>query len=200
VVGPSYGGFQAFAWGVEFPDFVRALAPVTSAPRTLGALPIDALRAVLAAAPGWNGGRYAPGAMVDTMAMLREDTLRRYGMAELLAARYPAEADRAAALRDMARAWAEVFDPHSLLVLGAAANAFDATVDFARLRARVLYVLSTSDRLFPPTLAPEVMAALAAAGVAASYVELDSPFGHMAPGAEHAKWAPALASLLASVA
>src|SRR5690349_1235185 len=76
VVGPSYGGFQAFAWGVEFPDFVRALVPVTTAPRVAGALPLEPVRQRLAADPGWNGGRFAAGAMVETMTAMREDTLR----------------------------------------------------------------------------------------------------------------------------
>jgi len=199
VVGPSYGGFQAFAWGVEFPDFVRGLVPVTTAPRTVGAIPLDAMRQRLSADPGWNGGRHAAGAMVDAMTSLREDTLRRYGMEAVLADRYPA-VDRATALHAMARSWAEVFDPHSLLVLGAAANEFDATPGFGRLRARVLFVLSTSDALFPPALAPGVMAALRGAGVEASYEELDSPYGHLAPGIDAAKWAPALQQFLASVA
>lgn len=195
VVGPSYGGFQAFAWGVEFPDFVRALVPVTTAPRTVGAIPVEALRSRLAADPRWNDGRPAPGAMVDTMTAIREDTLRRYGIDAMLAER-PTGAP-GAALRALARSWAETFDPWSLLVLGNAANAFDAIPGFARLRARVLFVLSTSDALFPPSLAPGVMAALTAAGVDASYHELDSRYGHLAPGADAAKWAPVLASFLA---
>jgi homoserine O-acetyltransferase len=201
VVGPSYGGFQAFAWGVEFPDFVRALAAVTTAPRMAGAIAVDALRSRLALDPAWRDGRYEAGAMIDTMTALREDTLRRYGMTEVLDAKYPDPADaaaRAAELHALARRWAEVFDPHSLLVLGAAANEFDATPAFARLRARVLFVLSTTDALFPPTLATPVMSALRAAGVAATYEELDSPYGHLAPGADAAKWAPALARFLAA--
>jgi homoserine O-acetyltransferase len=199
VVGPSYGGFQAFAWGVEFPDFVRALVPVTTAPRMAGAIAVDALRARLATDPAWNAGRYPPGAMIDTMTALREDTLRRYGMADVLAAQLSDPAERAATLHNLARRWAEVFDPHSLIVLGAAANEFDATPHFARLRARVLFVLSTSDALFPPTLAAPVMDALRAAGVDATYEQLDSPYGHLAPGIDAARWAPALARFLSAL-
>jgi homoserine O-acetyltransferase/O-succinyltransferase len=199
VVGPSYGGFQAFAWGVEFPDFVRALVPVTTSPRMAGAIAVDALRSQLAADPAWRDGRYEAGAMVDAMTALREDTLRRYGMDAVLAAQLADAAERAAALRAMARRWAEVFDPHSLLVLGAAANEFDATPGFARLRARVLFVLSTTDALFPPALAPPVMSALRDAGVDAIYEQLNSPYGHLAPGIDAAKWAPALARFLAGV-
>ncbi|HEX3758956.1 MAG TPA: alpha/beta fold hydrolase [Kofleriaceae bacterium] len=200
VVGPSYGGFQAFAWGVEHPDFVRAIAPITTAPRVAGAIDLAPTRARLAADPAWNGGRYAAGALVDTMTALREDTLRRYGIDAALAAYLPDPATRPEALRAIARRWAEVFDPHALFVLGDAANEFDATPELARLRARVLFVLSTTDALFPPAIAPPVMAALHAAGVEATYEELDSPYGHMAPGLDAAKWAPALARLMASVA
>jgi homoserine O-acetyltransferase len=197
VVGPSYGGFQAFTWGVEHADFVRAIAPVTTAPRAVGGLNVDAVRARLAADPRWNGGRYEPGAMIDTMTQLRELTLKRYGAEALLARRAADPSARAALLHAQSRSWAEVFDPHSLLVLGAAANAFDAMARFAQLRARVLYVLSTTDALFPPALAPVVMAALRGAGVDATYHELDSPYGHLAPGADAAAWAPVLQRFLA---
>ncbi|HET7500499.1 MAG TPA: alpha/beta fold hydrolase [Kofleriaceae bacterium] len=200
VVGPSYGGFQAFAWGVELPDQVRALVAVTTAPRVAGAMAVDALRRRLAADPGWNGGRYQPGAMVETMTALREATLRRYGVDAVLARRFADAGERAAALRAMARSWAEIFDPHSLLVLAAAADELDVTPRLARIRARVLFVLATTDALFPPTLAPEVMSALRAAGVDACYEELDSPYGHLAPGLDADRWAPALARFLASVA
>ncbi|HEY0990692.1 MAG TPA: alpha/beta fold hydrolase [Kofleriaceae bacterium] len=199
VVGPSYGGFQAFAWGIEFPEFVRALVPVTTAPRMAGGIAVEALRGRLAADPRWRDGRYDAGALVDTMTAIRQDTLRRYGIEAVLARRYPDAAERAAALYDLARSWAASFDPHALLVLGAAANEFDATQSLARIRARVLYILSTTDALFPTTLAPEVMSALRAAGVDAAYQELDSPYGHLAPGADADKWAPGLARFLADV-
>jgi homoserine O-acetyltransferase len=196
VVGPSYGGFQAFAWGLEFPEMVRALVPVTTAPRMAGGIAVEAMRRRLSADPRWRSGRYEPGALIDTMTAIRQDTLRRYGIEAILAARTADPSDRAAALQTTARAWAEVFDPHSLLVLGAAANEFDATQSFSRIRARVLFILSTTDALFPPTLAPEVMAGLRAAGVDATYQLLESPYGHLAPGADAAKWAPALAQFL----
>jgi len=60
----------------------------------------------------------------------------------------------------------------------------------------VLYVLSRTDVLFPPSIAPGVMARLAAVGVDATYVEIDSDFGHLASGADAAKWTPALRAFL----
>ena len=73
---------------------------------------------------------------------------------------------------------------------------FDAERDLAKIRARVLYVLSRTDVLFPPSIAPDVMAKLGAAGVDATYVQIDSDFGHLASGADCAKWAPALRAFL----
>ena len=66
-----------------------------------------------------------------------------------------------------------------------------------RIRARVLYVLSRTDKIFPPSLAPEVMGKLQAAGVEAEYFEIDSELGHAASGLDGAKWGPRLAEFLA---
>ena len=198
VAGPSYGGFQAFAWGMIFPDFVRDLVCAVTGPRAPGT-DIAALHARLAADPNWNGGRYEAGGMLATMTALREATLRRYGIEAKLATTSPDPEARAAAITRMARSWAEAFDAHSLLVLARAANAFDATAGLAELRARVLYVLSRSDSLFPPSLAPGVMGAMRAGGVDARYVEIDSPHGHLASGIDSAKWAAELAGFLAGL-
>ena len=60
----------------------------------------------------------------------------------------------------------------------------------------MLYVLSRTDALFPPSLAPGVMAGLKAAGVDATYFEIDSDHGHLASGADADKWAPALRAFM----
>ena len=202
VVGPSYGGFQAFTWGVEHPDFLRGLVAAVSgltAPRSLDPAP---LAARLAEDPNWNGGHYydRPGGVLATMMAVREETLRRYGLDEELAARLPDKAARDAEIRRRAREWAEAADAHSLLVLGRALDHYDLRGELGRIRAQVLYVLSRTDRLFPPALAAEVMPALAAAGVRATYAEIDSEHGHLASGTEAAKWAPALRAFLHGIA
>ena len=77
---------------------------------------------------------------------------------------------------------------------------YDLASHLSRIKARILYVLSRTDALFPPSLAPEVMGGLAAAGVAAEYFEIDSDFGHLASGLDAAKWAPKLALFLEELA
>jgi homoserine O-acetyltransferase len=77
---------------------------------------------------------------------------------------------------------------------------FNIEPQFSRIKAKVLYVLSRTDKLFPPTLAPRVMTELIAAGVDARYVEIDSEFGHIASGLDAAKWAPELRRFMAQLA
>ena len=201
VAGPSYGGFQAFQWAVTYPGFMHGIVPVVTAPKyRTGAESPQAMIARFAADPGWNGGwYYETGGIPKTMAALRYDTLLRYGQNEILAVRIPVEAERQARLRQMAETWAREFDPNSMVTLRKALETYDTTRDFGTMRARVLYVLSRTDKLFPPSLAPEVMDGLARAGVDARYVEIDTEFGHSASGPEWAKWGPALKAFLDSL-
>jgi homoserine O-acetyltransferase len=202
VVGPSYGGFQAFTWGVEHPDFLLGLVAAVSgltAPRSLDPTP---LAARLAGDPNWNGGHYydRPGGVLPTMTAVREETLRRYGLDEELARHLPDKTGRDAEIRRRAREWAEAADAHSLLVLGRALDHYDLRGELGRIKAPVLYVLSRTDRLFPPSLAAEIMPALAAADVRATYAEIDSEHGHLASGTDATKWASALRAFLDGIA
>ncbi|MGH7388955.1 MAG: homoserine O-acetyltransferase family protein [Candidatus Rokuibacteriota bacterium] len=197
VAGPSFGGYQAFQWAVTFPDFMGGIVAVVTAPKATNRQPADALPRRFARDPNWNGGwHYERGGIAATMAALRYQTLVRYGARESLAARFPDPAAREARLRAMSEAWAREFDPNSMIALRKASLRFDAEREFPKIRARVLYVLSRTDRLFPPSIAPGVMDKLAKAGVDARYVEIDSDFGHMASGADWARWAPALKTFL----
>ena len=201
VAGPSFGGFQAFQWAVQYPAFMRGIVPVVTAPKGGGG---DAAVTVLverfARDPNWNGGwHYERGGIRDTMTAIRVETLKRYGQNEILAARFPEPDRRDARIRQMAEEWAAVFDPNSMIALRKASVRFDAERDFAKIRAKVLYVLSRTDKLFPPSIAPGVMDKLAKAGVDARYVEIDTEFGHSASGADWQKWAPALHAFLASL-
>jgi homoserine O-acetyltransferase len=198
VAGQSFGGFQAFQWAISYPDFMDGIVASVTAPRGLGGdESVRALVAQLAADPGWNGGWYHErGGIPATMTALRIDTLRRYGTNEILAATVSDPAEREARMREMAERWVREFDPNALVALRKAMVRFDAGPDLAKIRAKVLYVLSRTDVLFPPSIAPEVMAKLGAAGVDAAYVEIDSDFGHLASGADCAKWSPALRAFL----
>ena len=200
VAGPSYGGYQAFQWAVAYPDFMDAIVPVNTAPwasvNTDKQLAEVAAR--LASDPDWQGGRYhATGrGPVATLTRIRIDTLTRYGTAANLAQRHPDPAEAQAALREMAERWASGWDAHSLIILRRALLGWDTRPDFARIKAKVLYVLCRSDPLFPPKIAPAIMQSLAKAGVEARYFEIDSDLGHSSSGPEHAKWSSVLRDFL----
>ena len=204
VIGYSYGGQLTFLWGVTHPDRMRALVPVASGIRARGDEGL--VRALAdrfaAAVPGWNGGDHydadgGPGAGVfEAMVEQRLETLRGYGMADEL---LNETGDRDAATRRLtaiAEDWARQFDPNSLIVLRCAAVRLDAARHAARMTAPLLYVLATTDKLYPPDLGPSTVAELCAHGVDATYCELNSPYGHRAPAADWRKWAGVLVDFL----
>lgn len=201
VAGPSFGGYQAFQWGVTFPDAMSGIVAVVTAPNAPnGDRMVADLRARFAEAPGWNGGHhYGNAEMLGFMTELRVATLKRYGIEAELAARFPDPAKREAAIHQLAEPWARAFDPNSMIALARARSHYNAEKDFAKIRAKVLYVLSRTDKLFPPSIAPDVMAKLKAARVDATYFEIDSDKGHMASGADWDKWDPVLRDFLKSL-
>jgi homoserine O-acetyltransferase len=197
VVGPSYGGFQAFQWSVTFPDFMDGIAAIVTSPKPPNSDRVAGLLKWFEPDPNWHGGDYYDTAGVKpTLTALRVDTLTRYGLLNSLTARLGDQAAAEAELHRTAAAWAEVFDANSLFILGRAMETYDVAGQFDRIKVPVLYVLSRTDALFPPSLAPEVMAGLKRAGVDATYFEIDSDNGHLASGADADKWAPSLRAFM----
>jgi homoserine O-acetyltransferase/O-succinyltransferase len=194
VAGPSLGGRQAFQWAVTYPDFMDGIVAVASSPKGLGK--DDAVYHLiqrLSTDPNWNDGwYYGRGGVTATLTTIRMETLKRYGIEAVIGSDQLSPEQREARIRRQAEAWAREFDAHSLVVLRKASVRFDAQRDFNAIRAKVLYVISRTDRLFPPSMGARVMGRLQAAGVEATYVELDSNFGHLASGREADQWAPAL--------
>lgn len=198
VAGPSLGGYQAFQWSVSYPRMMDGVVAVVTAPRSRNVEKgLAELEARLATDPNWNGGQYyAKGGVKAVMTEIRVETLKRYGTEAALAEKFPDPAAREAEIRRQAEKWAETWDPNSLIILRRATLAYNTVPDFPKIEAKLLYVLCRTDRIFPPTIAPEYMKALGEAGVDARYFEIDSEFGHSASGRDYAKWAPTLREFL----
>jgi homoserine O-acetyltransferase len=197
VAGPSYGGYQAFQWAVDYPEFVDGVVPVVTAPKAQNVeQSLTQLEARLATDPEWNGGRYYGGGAKTVLIELRVEMLKRNGIEAALTPRYPNRESREAEIRKQAVDWATRWDANSLVILRRGTIGYDTVKDFAKIKAKLLYVLCRTDKLFPPSIAPGVMGALAAAGVDARYFEIDSDLGHSASGPEHAKWSPVLRKFL----
>jgi len=198
VAGPSFGGYQAFQWAVTFPDFMDGIVAAVTAPKGSGGeRAVRDLIAQLAEHPNWNGGfYYDKGGIRTAMVEFRVATLKRYGIEQQLMQQYPDAAERESALRMLAEHWADAFDGNSLITLRRVAAEFDAEQHLSGIKAKVLYVLSTTDRLFPAAIGPGVVKRLKAAGVDVTYFELESDKGHLASGLETEKWAPVLRKFL----
>jgi len=130
---------------------------------------------------------------------MRVATLKRYGIDAQLAHKFPDKAAREAEITKRAETWSKVFDANSLVVLRKASVRFDGEKDMPKIKAKVLYVLSRTDKVFPPSIAPDVMTKLKVANVDADYFEIDSDFGHSASGLDAAKWAPRLKAFMATL-
>jgi homoserine O-acetyltransferase len=198
VAGPSLGGRQAFQWAVTYPDFMDGIVAVASSPKGLGK--DDAVHHLiqrLSTDPNWNDGwYYERGGITPTLTAIRMETLIRYGIEAVMGVDHLSSEQREARIRRQAEAWAREFDAHSLVVLRKASVHFDAQSHFHAIRAKVLYVISRTDQLFPPSMGARVMGRLQAAGVEATYIELDSKYGHLASGREADQWGPALQAFI----
>ena len=196
IVGPSYGGFQAFQWAVNYPGMMKGIAAIVTSPtvpRERSEGNVGRLLATLSKDPNWNGGDYYDcGGVLESMIQIRSATLKTYGIETRLRDTISDPEQIEAAIRDEAARWARGFDANSLIILAKALRGFDVTTQFGRIRSKVLYVLSRTDKLFPPELAPGVMQGLKTAGVDADYFLLDSEYGHSATGRDAHKWAPRL--------
>ncbi len=198
VAGPSFGGFETLQWAVSYPDFMQGVAPLFTAPywpiATRGRHPWIEL---LKRDPNWNGGRYYDHSGVTaTLTKLRVEMLEAYGIGNLSS---PNPAARAAIVAS-ARAWAQNFDANGFILLLLAQEHFDIRRQISRIKAKILYMLSRTDEVFPPRIAPGVMADFKAAGIDARYVEVDSDIGHLAFGYQTEKWSPALRSFIEQLA
>jgi len=203
IVGPSYGGFQALQWAVDYPDAMRGIAAIVTAPlvpRERSDGNVARLLTTLSNDPNWNGGDYYDtGGVLESMIQIRSATLMTYGIVTRLRDTISDPEQIEAAIRDEATRWAEGFDANSLLILAKALRGFDVTGQLGNIKSKVLYVLSRTDKLFPPELAASVMPALKAAGVDADYFLLDSDYGHSASGRDAHKWAPRLREFMESL-
>lgn len=199
VIGVSFGGVLAFQWAISHPGVMGGFVPVLAAPK---APPADAgaLRERLAQDPAWCGGDYyGRGDMSGTLTAMRLQTLRNYGVEALLERVSGDQAVRDTILNEAVTGWAKKFDANALFVLMNAMARFDVTAQLDRIRARMLYVLSRTDNIFPASLAATVMPLLKTAGVDATYCEIDSAAGHFASSVDADKWAPTLQSFLTSL-
>lgn len=164
-------------------------------------------RQAIMADPRWQGGEYyetddAPTAGLAVARMAAHITyLSEAGLTEKFGRRLQSRPDSPdgaktfgfdadfqveSYLRHQGISFVERFDANSYLYITRAADYFDMAephggslaLAFAHSRARYCIISFDSDWLYPTTESRNIVHALHAAGRAASFIELSSPFGH----------------------
>jgi homoserine O-acetyltransferase/O-succinyltransferase len=197
VVGYSFGGHLTFEWAMSRPEKVERIIPVASAPKGRGdAQVLVDLEKPFAARKGWNGGHFyggeGEGEIRDAMVAFRIDMNRELGVADAFMEDLNDAAKVEQALDDEAQTWADQCDPNSLIALRKTAMRFDVTDKVAKITAPMLYILSRSDTLYPPDVAPPIVEKV---NQATTFI-IDSDDGHAAPETDWEKMADVLRDFL----
>lgn len=203
VVGGSMGGMQALAWASLFPERVRSAVVIASTTRH-SAQNIafhEVGRQAIMADPRWNNGAYygreAPASGLAVARMAAHITyLSEAGLTEKFGRRlqdrdaksfgFDADFQVESYLRYQGLSFVDRFDANSYLYITRAMDYFDLAEPhdgvlakaFSGTKARFCLISFDSDWLYPTSESRRIVHALNAAGAAASFVELSSPFGH----------------------
>jgi len=208
VVGGSMGGMQALSWAATFPDRVRACVVIASAARhsAQNIAFHEVGRQAIMADPKWRGGDYydgdPPSAGLAVARMAAHITyLSEAGLTEKFGRKLQGRPDNPdgaktfgfdadfqveSYLRHQGLAFTDRFDANSYLYITRALDYFDLAEEhdghlanaFAGTTTRFCVVSFDTDWLYPTSESRQIVHALTAAGAAASFVELRSPYGH----------------------
>lgn len=199
VMGYSYGGHLTFLWGATYPDRMRSLVPIAGViERKQTPDDIARVRARFEDCPGWNGGHYYDnepgGGVYEKMVEARMETLTKYGQGTYLTAQGHDLEAASAIIRGRAEEWATQFDANSLWKL------YDAGVGSAAnptaIKAPLMNVLARTDSVVDVALGQPTVDLLKSHGVDATFVEIDTEFGHAGPMLDAHLWADHLRDFL----
>lgn len=208
VVGGSMGGMQALSWAALYSERVRSAVIIASTARhsAQNIAFHEVGRQAIMADPRWNNGAYygreAPASGLAVARMAAHITyLSEAGLTEKFGRRlqnrpdgtmgsksfgFDADFQVESYLRYQGLSFVDRFDANSYLYITRAMDYFDLAEPhdgvlakaFAATKARFCLISFDSDWLYPTSESRRVVHALNAAGAAASFVELSSPFGH----------------------
>ena len=204
VAGGSMGGMQVLEWAAHHPTRLVAAIPVaTTAQHSPMLIAFSEVgRQAIYADPSWQNGDYYAGGrrpdaglavarMVGHITYLSEESMqRKFGRRLRGMERYGYEFDTEfeieSYLKYNGNNFTRRFDANSYLYVTKAMDYFDlsqptgslaaAFVDSAHIK--FLVVSFTSDWLYPSYHSKDLMSALTAVGAAASYLDLQSTWGH----------------------
>jgi homoserine O-acetyltransferase/O-succinyltransferase len=202
-VGGSIGGYQALEWATRHPDLVSATIAIAAAGRLSPfgiATHSEIGRRAIMADPDWREGDYARFGVspADGLTIARMAAMLTYQGREIMDLRFGREPaarpspyppfggtyDIEGYLHHQGELLVRRFDANSYLYLTRAMDLYDVgrgqgdAYWLRRIAAPLLLVGIRSDWLYPPEEVRALFAQVEAAGRDATYLELDSPYGH----------------------
>lgn len=204
VVGGSLGGQQALEWALAFPERVERCIVLAASPRlSATGLGFNAVgRHTIMTDPDFRGGDYygsgngpgnglAAARMLAHITYLSDDAMHAKFGRRLRGKTKPdfgfdVEYEVESYLSYQGQTFVRRFDANSYLYITRAMDYYDAAEwgggdlvkACSRIRARMLLASFSSDWLYPPEEVRSLALALAACGRPASYLEIESRYGH----------------------
>ena len=202
VCGGSMGGMLSMEWAIRYPGMVRRVMPIaTTTLQSPQAIAFEEVgRNAIMRDPLWNQGDYEPGAgpahgLAVARMMAHITYLSETGMVQKFGRRlrgkdrldftFDIEFEVESYLRHQGQSFIDRFDANTYLYLTKALDYFNLAEDaesldaaFAPMQAKALVMAFSSDWLYPPKQNKEAVAAMLRAGKEATYVEIDSDYGH----------------------
>ena len=203
VVGGSMGGMQALQWTVSHPSRVKSAivlaATARLSPQTIALNEVP--RQAIYADPNWNNGDYygqmppnaglAVARMIGHITFLSDASMReKFGRrlrngSDGYGWRFDPEFEVESYLNYRGHSFTKRFDANSFLYLSKAMDYFDLSYGlpsladaFCKVTAKFLVVSYTSDWLYPSWQSKELVRALLQNDIDATYVEIESNYGH----------------------
>ncbi|MCC6169228.1 MAG: homoserine O-acetyltransferase [Caldilineaceae bacterium] len=204
VAGGSMGGMQVLEWAAHHPTRLRAAIPLATtahhSPMLIAFSEVG--RQAIYADPAWNNGDYyglgkkpdaglAVARMVGHITYLSEESMhqkfgRRLRRLERYGYEFETEFEIESYLKYNGNSFTRRFDANSYLYVTKAMDYFDLSRPSGSLAAsfanaedvKFLVVSFTSDWLYPSYHSKELVSALMAVGADATYLDIQSTWGH----------------------
>ena len=202
VTGGSMGGMQVLEWAINYPEQVHAAIPIaTTARLTAQGIAFNVVgRQAILDDPNYRDGDYYGGEppnrglaiarMLGHITYLSDESMRQKFGRELrdrdgFSYDFDTDFQVESYLKYQGQAFTERFDANSYLYITRAMDYFDLAgkhgsleAAFQGVAARFLLVAFSSDWLYPPYQAKEIVSALRANGIHFAYCEIPSHYGH----------------------
>lgn len=202
-IGGSMGGMQVLELLKSFPERIHAAIPISTSWRhSAQNIAFHEIgRQAIMADPDWCHGRYtqegkkprkglAVARMTAHVTYMSEPALqRKFGRnlqdRDNISYNFEADFQVESYLRYQGKSFVERFDANCYLYITKALDYFDLTDGkkclaeiYSNMKARIFLITFSSDWLFPPSEARNIMRALNAVGANVSFLEIESDKGH----------------------